>query len=360
MKHFSRTGNSHRTPPNMDGGRITAFAIGAFIAFGAGLGTATATDGLPIDAGGVTFEENGPMNLGLAMTRAAVAPMWVSNPIAEPYKDGAIGTGTVTIETADDIIKINVGSGVSASDIANAINSQNAPVRATLFNTGATWRLAVAAQTASGPAAFEDTGTMHVPTGIESFEDTGTMHLDGAVRAVALGMSLSSLPFDDPDKKGAIGKGELWLQMGENTVIVDTKGMSLRDIAEAINGEDAPFKARLEKQSAGHVLVIDAVSHEVAALFDFEDTGTMRIPGASFSFEDTGTMRVGAGYFAFEDTGTMHTAGGAISFEDTGTMHVPGNHFSFEDTGTMRLGTGTMSFEDTGTMRIDLGNKPGV
>ena len=353
------TASTRRTAAT-EGGRSRHTAIAAALAILMLAATATAKDntGLDLQAGVASFEETGGLHLDMAFTKVAIAPMWVSAPIDNPDQKGVAGKGMMHFHTSSGTLKVSADDTMSAYDLAAAINEKKGPVRAALVNNGNTYHLLVAAESGNSPAAFEDTGTIHLPSGIDAFEDTGTIHIEGGHAAASFGQSLSSAPVDSASKPGRAGAGTLWLTMGSDTLAVDvSESMSLADVRDAINGESEAFTARIEHSKAGYTLVIDAASPEVLDLLAFEDTGTIHLPGGMIAFEDTGTIHIDGGFFTFEDTGTIHVPGGAIAFEDTGTIHLPGGFFTFEDTGTIHMPGALFSFEDTGTIHITLDGK---
>ena len=335
-----------------------ALTLGQLALMGHGAMAADGASSLSLAAGAAVVDETGALSLDMITTRVAVAPVWASEPIAKPNLPAGFGVGQLFIYTTAGMVKISVTASMSAYDIAAAINARRGRVRAAVVNNGVHHRLMIASESGNNPAAFDDTGTLHIPNGINAFDDTGTLHIPGGFVATAIGQTIASAPFQSSIRSALFGSGTLWLTMGEDTLAVDvTTSMSLINVRDAINAEGAAFNARIVKSAAGHSLVIDAVSAEMTDLLAFEDTGTLHVPGGFFSFDDTGTLHAEAGLFSFDDTGTLHTNGGGVAFEDTGTLHVPGGFFSFDDTGTLHIPRSTFSIQSNGALHIDLGVK---
>lgn len=309
-------------------------------------------DQLTLDAGVVDCDQTGNLNLDMAVSQVSVVPVWTSAPMKNPAEPGVVGAGTLVMDTEAGKLLIETQAHWSAYDLVEAVNHAGAPVTASVVNTGKAFHVAIAASSSQAPAAFDDTITLGVPKPMDLFDDTITLGMGHPV-AVSLGQELTSVPFEDPKDAGAAGNGTLWMTMGDTTLVVDVTGdMNLYDVADAIDNEDPAFDAHVRRDPAGYVLVVNAVSPQLASLLHSPSGQAMDLPGVVLAVDEDGRATASAGTFRprqYNDEGLFLSAGASVSFDDTITLGIP-NLFAFDDTITLGVPKSDMSVGPDGLM----------
>ena len=122
--------------------------------------------------GHIEFDDTGNLTLDLGFGGATYANTWTSAVFPTAQGPCLCGKGSITF-TGNAKARAFVGSGTSLSDIAAQLNDSK-EMRAAVVDTGAGYKLVVAnASGNSGLDAFDDTGNLTIPSGVEAVVEEG-------------------------------------------------------------------------------------------------------------------------------------------------------------------------------------------
>lgn len=333
--------------------RLIAIATAVLLVAAAVPAAANKSNTFSPTTGHLDFDDTGNLTLDLGFGGATYANTWTS--VTFPTASGPCHCGSGSIGfMGNSQAGAMVGPATSLNDIARQINYSK-EMRAAVVDTGNGYRLVVANTSSHGGlTSFDDTGNLTIPSGVEEVVQKG-VNLGGTWAPSTMVATLVSTPVLSPRSMAAAGDGTLSLSYGPHaTTVRVSRRMNLYHVAAAINASRSVFHAEVRHVRIGSVLVVNAVAPESRALYGFDDTGSLTIPGVNVKFDDTGNLTISGGWTNFDDTGNLTIAGGAVDFDDTGNLTVPRTHVDFDDTGNLTIRGGVVDFDDTGNLTIEL------
>ena len=307
--------------------------------------------------GHISFDDTGNLTLDLGFGGATYANTWSSAQF--PSADGPCRCGQGSVRFYGNSVALAmIGPNSTLRDIAAQLNDSK-EMRAAVVDSGEGYRLVVANVSGNGGlTSFDDTGNLTIPSGVEQVVQKG-VDLGGTWAPATMISSLVSSPVLSPASQLAAGDGTLSLGYGAHaTTVRISRRMNLYHVAAAINASRSVFHAEVRPVRIGSVLVVHAVAPESRALYGFDDTGSLTIPGVHVGFDDTGNLTISGGWTNFDDTGNLTISGGMVDFDDTGNLTVPRDRVSFDDTGNLTR-PGIVDFDDTGNLTIEIGGLTG-
>ncbi len=351
-RHTHRSGAVRPAARATDRSRRLLMIAAAVLMTAAVVPAAAKSNTLGPSTGHIEFDDTGNLTLDLGFGGATYANTWTSAVFPTATGPCMCGKGSIAFMGNSNATAF-IGSATSLGDIAAQLNSSK-EMRAAVVDTGQGYKLVVANASGNrGLDSFDDTGNLTVPSGVEEVVEKG-VYLGGNWAPATMVATAVSTPVLSPGSQSAAGSGDLSLRYGSHaTTVRVSRRMNLYHVAAAINAGRSVFHAEVQPARIGAVLVVHAIAPEGRALYGFDDTGSLTIPGVHVEFDDTGNLTISGGWTHFDDTGNLTISGGIVSFDDTGNLTVPRAQVSFDDTGNLTI-PGFVDFDDTGNLTIVL------